>query len=209
MKRKRKVKKKVIVLLVLILLLIALVVGVIMYTNSNKKTDSSSKKVVDEIPEYGYVLDNNKTKLYKNLFKKLAEVLGKDDVDYDEYAKLVSELAVSDFYTLDNKTSKNDIGGVQFIRKDNRENFVLEASETVYKYVEQNLDGKRNEELPIVSKIEVTDTKQEAYKYKDISDDKAYVIKVKLEYKKDLGYPEEVEVRLLHSDKKLEIYSMK
>lgn len=209
MKRKRKVKKKVIILLVLILLLIALVVGVIMYTNSNKKTDSSSKKVVDEIPEYGYVLDNNKTKLYKNLFKKLAEVLGKDDVDYDEYAKLVSELAVSDFYTLDNKTSKNDIGGVQFIRKDNRENFVLEASETVYKYVEQNLDGKRNQELPIVSKIEVTDTKQEAYKYKDISDDKAYIIKVKLEYKKDLGYPEEVEVRLLHSDKKLEIYSMK
>lgn len=209
MKRKRKVKKKVIVLLVLILLLIALVVGVIMYTNSNKKTDSSSKKVVDEIPEYGYVLDNNKTKLYKNLFKKLAEVLGKDDVDYDEYAKLVSELAVSDFYTLDNKTSKNDIGGVQFIRKDNRENFVLEASETVYKYVEQNLDGKRNQELPIVSKIEVTDTKQEAYKYKDIIDDKAYIIKVKLEYKKDLGYPEEVEVRLLHSDKKLEIYSMK
>lgn len=209
MKRKRKVKKKVIVLLVLILLLIALVVGVIMYTNSNKKTDSSSKKVVDEIPEYGYVLDSNKTKLYKNLFKKLADVLNKDDVDYDEYAKLVSELAVSDFYTLDNKTSKNDIGGVQFIRKDNRENFVLEASETVYKYVEQNLDGKRNQELPIVSKIEVTDTKQEAYKYKDISDDKAYVIKVKLEYKKDLGYPEEVEVRLLHSDKKLEIYSMK
>lgn len=209
MKRKRKVKKKVIILLVLILLLIALVVGVIMYTNSNKKTDSSSKKVVDEIPEYGYVLDNNKTKLYKNLFKKLAEVLGKDDVDYDEYAKLVSELAVSDFYTLDNKTSKNDIGGVQFIRKDNRENFVLEASETVYKYVEQNLDGKRNQELPIVSKIEVTDTKQEAYKYKDIIDDKAYIIKVKLEYKKDLGYPEEVEVRLLHSDKKLEIYSMK
>ena len=209
MKRKRKVKKKVIILLVLILLLIALVVGVIMYTNSNKKTDSSSKKVVDEIPEYGYVLDNNKTKLYKNLFKKLAEVLGKDDVDYDEYAKLVSELAVSDFYTLDNKTSKNDIGGVQFIRNDNRENFVLEASETVYKYVEQNLDGKRNQELPIVSKIEVTDTKQEAYKYKDISDDKAYIIKVKLEYKKDLGYPEEVEVRLLHSDKKLEIYSMK
>lgn len=209
MKRKRKVKKKVIILLVLILLLIALVVGVIIFTNSNKKTDSSSKKVVDEIPEYGYVLDNNKTKLYKNLFKKLAEVLGKDDVDYDEYAKLVSELAVSDFYTLDNKTSKNDIGGVQFIRKDNRENFVLEASETVYKYVEQNLDGKRNQELPIVSKIEVTDTKQEAYKYKDISDDKAYIIKVKLEYKKDLGYPEEVEVRLLHSDKKLEIYSMK
>lgn len=209
MKRKRRVKKKVIILVVLILLLIALVVGVIMYTNSNKKTDSSSKKVVDEIPEYGYVLDSNKTKLYKNLFKKLADVLNKDDVDYDEYAKLVSELAVSDFYTLDNKTSKNDIGGVQFIRKDNRENFVLEASETVYKYVEQNLDGKRNQELPVVSKIEVTDTKQEAYKYKDISDDKAYVIKVKLEYKKDLGYPEEVEVRLLHSDKKLEIYSMK
>ena len=46
-------------------------------------------------------------------------------------------------------------------------------------------------------------------KYKDIEDENAYVVKVNLEYKKDLGYPEEVEISLLHNDKKLEIYKMK
>ena len=207
--KKRKVKKRVIVLIVLIVLLIALVIGGIVFVHPNKKSEPKTKKVLNEIPEYGYVLDNNKTKLYKGLFKDLVKVLEEKEVNYDEYAKLIAELAVSDFYTLDNKVSKNDIGGVKFIRKENQENFVLEASETVYKYVKQNLDGKRQQELPEVSKIEVATMKNEAYKYKDIKDDKAYVVNLKLEYKKDLGYPKEVTAKILHSDKKLEIYYMK
>ncbi len=207
--KKRRVKKKVIVLIILIILLIALIIGGMIFVHPNKKIPTDTKKVLNEIPGYGYVLDDNKTKLYKSLFKDLVKVLEEKEVNEEEYAKLVSELAVSDFYTLDNKISKNDIGGVQFIRKENRDNFVLEASETVYKYVKQNLDGKRNQELPEVSKIEVSSIKNEAYKYKDIKDDKAYTAKLKLEYKKDLKYPTEVTVKLLHNDKKLEIYYMK
>ncbi len=207
---KRRVKKKVIVLMVLIVLLLALIVGGVIFVLPNKKhVPTTEKKVLNEIPEYGYVLDNNKTKLYKDLFKELVKTLDVKDINYEEYAKLISELAVSDFYTLDNKVSKNDIGGVQFIRQENRDNFVLEASETVYKYVKQNLDGKRTQELPEVSKIEVSSVKNEAYKYKDIKDDKAFVVNLKLEYKKDLGYPKEVTTKVLHSDKKLEIYYIK
>jgi len=43
----------------------------------------------------------------------------------------------------------------------------------------------------------------------NIKDEKTYVVTVKLEYKEDLGYPEELEIKLLHDDKKLEIYEMK
>lgn len=208
MKHKRKVKKQVKILIVLIVILILLLAGGYVYKTKFIKEESASK-VTDKIEGYDYVLEDNKPKIYKNLFKKLAEVLKEDDVDYEQYAKIISQMAVFDFYNLDDKVSKNDVGGVQFIRKENKENFILEASETVYKYIEQNSDGKRTQELPIVTKVEVSDIKTDKYSYQNIKDDNSYIVKVKLEYKKDLGYPKDVEVRLLHTDKKLEIYKMK
>lgn len=207
--KKRRLKKKVVVLIVLIIVLLLMLGGLFIYMKFNKSEPSKPAKVVNKIDEYGYVLESNQTKPYKSLFKQLAKVLNEEEVDYDEYAKLISQMAVMDFYNLDNKVSKNDIGGVEFIWKDSKDNFILQSSETVYKYIEQNLDGKRKQELPIVTKTEISSIKNDKYSYKNIKDDKAYIIKVKLEYKKDLGYPKEVEVRLLHTDKKLEIYYMK
>ncbi len=208
-KKKRKIKKKAIVLIVLIIVLLLLVTGLVIFTKKGKGSELKPTKVENEISEYGYILESNQTKLYKSLFKDLRKVLESEEIDYDEYAKIISQMAAADFYTLNNKSSKNDVGAVQFIKKENQENFILQSSETVYKYIEHNLDGKRKQELPEVVKTEVKDLKNDKYSYKDIKDDKAYVIKVKLEYKKDLDYPEEVEIRLLHTDKKLEIYYMK
>ena len=113
---------------------------------------------------------------------------------------------VLDFYTFDNKVSKNDVGGTQFILKDYRSNFILKASDTVYKYIELNLDGKRKQELPVVKDTEVIDIKTNNYTYEKIKDSKAYIIKIKITYEKDLGYPTEVTVKLVHQDKKLEIF---
>ena len=208
MKKRRKLKKKVVVLIVLIIIALFSITGLIIYNTFFSKSDNSVK-VVDEIPGYGYTLQDDQPKIYKELFKELAEVLSKDSVDEDEYAKLISQMAVIDFYNLDNKVSKNDVGGVQFIRSKNIDNFVLEASETVYKYIEQDIYGNRNQTLPEVTSSSVKNIKQEAYSYKDIKDDKAYTVIVNIEYKKDLDYPTEVIVKLLHNDKKLEIYEMK
>ena len=114
-----------------------------------------------------------------------------------------------DFYNLDNKVSKNDIGGVQFIYSPYKENFVLEASETVYKYIEHNLYKDRTQQLPVVDSSYVDSIKTEKYQYKKIKDDEAYSVNVKLTYKKDMGYPSNVVVKLLHNGDKLEVYYMK
>ena len=208
MKKRRKLKKKVVVLIVLIIIALFSITGLVLYNTFFSKSDNSVK-VVDEIPGYGYTLQDDQPKIYKELFKELAEVLSKDSVDEEKYAKLISQMAVIDFYNLDNKVSKNDVGGVQFIRAKNIDNFVLEASETVYKYIEHDIYENRNQTLPEVTSSSVKDIKQEAYSYKDIKDDKAYTLTVNIEYKKDLDYPTEVIVKLLHNDKKLEIYEMK
>ena len=123
-------------------------------------------------------------------------------------------MLVLDFYNLDNKMSKNDIGGTQFIMDNYRSNFILEASETVYKYIEHNVYGNRKQELPKVKEVSVESVNTNTYKYNNITDDKAYIIKVKVSYEKDLGYPTSVVVKLLHTKMengktKLEVFYMK
>lgn len=210
MKKKRKLKKKFIVLIILTVFLLLLLGALALYMFVFKdKSQPKTIKPTSKMAEYGYTLETDQTKLYKDLYKELEDVLNKEEVNYDEYAKLIAQLAVADFYNLDNKVSKNDIGATEFIISDYLDNFVLEASETVYKYIQVNTDGKRNQTLPIVTNTEIDDLKQEKYQYKNIKDDKAYIAKVKVTYEKDLGYPKTVEIRMIHNDKKLEIYKMK
>ena len=131
-----------------------------------------------------------------------------ENYEEEDYAKLVAQLLVVDFYDLDNKISKNDVGGVQFIYEPVRENFVLEASETVYKYVENNLDGDRKQSLPQVVDSEVVSIADSSYKSDDINDATAFLVTVKVSYKKDLGYPTNIAVKLIHSNDKLEVVEM-
>lgn len=205
-------KKKIFIIILIVSLLIILLASGAYFTyktiNKNKSAISGST-VVDKIDKYGYTLEEDAPKVYKDLFKQLQDVLNKDEVDYEEYAKIVAQMMVVDFYNLDNKVSKNDIGGVQFIYEDYKENFVLEASETVYKYIEHNLYNDREQQLPVVDSSYVDSIKTEKYEYKKIKDDEAYTVVVKLTYKKDMGYPESVTVKLLHNNDKLEVYYMK
>ena len=41
-----------------------------------------------------------------------------------------------DFYNLENKITKNDVGGLQFIHEDMQENFLLKAKDTMYKNID-------------------------------------------------------------------------
>ncbi len=212
MKLKKSVKKKVNILIISLVVLILLVIGFLAYKRFfNNNTTPNKVKVVDKIGDYGYELEEDAPKEFKNLFEELRKLLSKDEFDEKEYASLVSRLLVLDFYNLDNKISKNDIGGVQFIRSDQQKNFILEASETVYKYIEHNVYGNRTQELPVVSKVEASEIKETTYKYKNINDEKAYKVTVDVTYKKDLGYPSKVTVVLIHNsdnEKKLEVIKM-
>ena len=46
------------------------------------------------------------------------EFLNECDLKEEEYAKVISQLFVTDLFTLDNKLTSNDIGGLQFIYKE-------------------------------------------------------------------------------------------
>lgn len=108
--KKRKLKKKVVILIILIVVLILCITGFILYKTLSKNQVAEAK-VIDSIEEYGYVLEDDQPKIYKDLFKELSKVLKEENVNEEEYAKILSQMFSIDFYNLENKVSKNDVGG--------------------------------------------------------------------------------------------------
>lgn len=205
--KKRKLKKKVVILIILIVVLILCITGFILYKTLSKNQVAEAK-LIDSIEEYGYVLEDDQPKIYQDLFKELSKVLQAENVDEEEYARLISQMFSIDFYNLENKVSKNDVGGTMFISTDYVDNFTLKASDTVYKYIEHNLYNDRDQNLPVVTSSSVNKLENVTYEYKSINDDNAYEVTVNLEYEEDLGYPTEIVLTLIHNDKKLEICEM-
>lgn len=207
-KKKKKINMKKVVLVILVI--IVAIFGLIVVKDKlfGGKEVQKETKVVDKLDKYGYELNDNETKYYNDLFKKLKTVLNKDKVNEEEYAKLISQLFLADYFNLDNKISKNDVGGVQFVYKDYQTSFTKKSTDEVYKYVESNIYKNRNQELPIVTNVEVTDITKGSFDYLDKTDDDAYTVELKVSYKKDLGYQKNVTLVLIHSGIKLEIAKM-
>lgn len=204
-KRRRRIKKGFVIFIVIILALIILLVGKNLVSNNKK---ANKVEVSDNIEEYGYELNNNETKYYKNLFGELKKELSKTDINEEKYASLIAQLFVTDFFNLDNKENKNDIGGTQFVYADFQSDFEKLAKESVYKSLENNIYDSRNQKLPIVTNTEVINVEKITYEYLDNSDSEAYEVNVQIEYKEDLEYQDECTIIIVHSNNKLEIVKM-
>ena len=204
MKKKSKLKK---LLIILIILVIIAIIGILVY-NFFFKNKEEEVKIIKSIPEYGYDLRENETKLYKDEFEKLDDILSKNDIDYEEYAKEIAKLFIIDFYTLSNKQSKNDIGGTDFIKESMRDNFIEEARSTFYRYIEV-LSDNRNQDLPEVSEIKSVKIEDTSFTYSDDTvDDNAYRVTISWDYKEDFGYETKANMIIVREDKKLYIVEM-
>lgn len=218
-------KKSKKILIALIIIVILAIIGILLY-NYFSKDEPKEVKTIKSISGYGYELKENETELYKNEFENLDKILSKDEVDYEEYAKSIAKLFIIDLYTLDNKLSKNDIGGTDFIKEDMRDNFIDEVRSTFYKYLEVDSED-RNQDLPEVSEITdisienttfvikdtKTTTKSSKSKYK--TEDKnvgetvdAYKVTISWDYKEDFGYENNANMIIIKEDKKLYIVEM-
>lgn len=210
-KQKKSMKKTTkvrIIVLVVVILISLLICGFVVKKYIDKTNDSggaSEVKVNDTIDDFGYELTENATEYYKELFNKLKTLLADSNYDEEEYAKLVSQMFVADFYNLDNKVTNSDIGGTDFIATDYVDNFKLAAQNTIYKTIESNVYGDRKQELPKVLKASIDSITKEKFTYNNTNDSNAYKVKISINYETDMGYPDDVTLILIHNDKKLEI----
>ena len=214
-KEEKKDKKISIKLILLIILVLAVLVSAfVLYkklSNKDKKPEVEEVKKEDEIQtkEFDYTLYDNKSDFYKEYFAKLKEELLKDEVNDEEYAKIISQSFVVDFYSLADKTTSTDIGGLDFIYENIKTNFVEKAADTIYKYVESNVYGDRKQDLPKVKSTEVTNVTKTPVTIGELNDQNGYTTTISVTYDKDLGYPKSVTLTLLHVEKKLYIVEVK
>ena len=189
-----------------LILVVIIVIGVKFTLEFLVKDDKNvvTKKELDSLELYGYTLDDYDSDLYKEYFNDLKNTLNSKEVNYEDYAKEIVKLFVSDFYTLDNKLTSSDIGGVEFIPSDMVENFKMHAGDTMYNHVKTNIYGDRVQELPIVKSVEVTNIENITYTYKD-KEYSAYRVSSRWEYQEDLGYKNNEIFTLIKDNNKLYI----
>lgn len=189
-----------------LILVVIIVIGLKFTLEFLVKDDKNvvTKKELDSLELYGYTLDDYDSDLYKEYFNDLKNTLNSKEVNYEDYAKEIVKLFVSDFYTLDNKLTSSDIGGVEFIPSDMVENFKMHAGDTMYNHVKTNIYGDRVQELPIVKSVEVTNIENITYTYKD-KEYSAYKVSARWEYQEDLGYKNNEIFTLIKDNNKLYI----
>ena len=152
-------KKKIVIVILILLICFLVIIGAKLLLNLKPDKQENVK-----IQGYDYQLEDRDTKLYQDKFLELKQILEQEQIDKQEYAKLVSELYLIDLYTIDNKTSKYDVGSLEFICQEDQEEFKNKVMDTIYKLVEDNSTNTRKQNLPIVKNTEVVDIKEIEYK---------------------------------------------
>ena len=195
-------RKKYKLTLIIIAILIIMVAFITFFILFNGKKEVEKINVVDSIDEYGYTLDDRDSKLMKEIYEELKNILIKDEINYEEYAKTISKLFVIDLFTMNNKINKYDVGSTEYVYTENVDNFKLNVEDTIYKSIINNSNGKRKQELPCVSGVNIESITEEEFEMNENMVD-AYVIKINWKYEKDLGYDDYATIKLIKEDNKL------
>lgn len=197
-------KKKYKRLIILFVVIALLAIGCFLIFKMLKKDDvQENVNVVDSISEYGYNLDDRDTELMKSTYEELKNILNSDEIDYEKYADTLARLFVIDLFTMNNKINKYDVGGTEYVYPDAIENFKLNVEDTIYKNMENNSSGKRKQNLPEVSSIDVLSTEVGEYTIGETDTFDAYIVDLAWEYVSDLGYDDNATVTLVKMEDKL------
>ncbi|MBQ6323549.1 MAG: hypothetical protein IJI22_01815 [Bacilli bacterium] len=207
-----KLKKKVKITLFIILWIIVAVAGIFVYKKyfATKSKEVKEVKVVNQVEKYGYTLKENKPAKYKEMFEELKKILNKENVDEEEYVKKITEMFIYDFYSLNDKVAKTDIGGTEFVYNEILENFLKNAQDTYYKYIESNIYNNRKQSLPVVANISIDNVEKKPFAYGNKTDEEAYVVEASWTYTDDQfsSYQNKATLVFIHDDVKLSLVEL-
>lgn len=196
------------ILFAIVVIVVIAVIGVLAYKVIGPSIIKEEDPVIDlnvvEIKGYGIHLDDNDSNLYRDEYKILEENLLGKEINYEEYAKSVAKMFIIDLYTIKNKSNKYDVGGLDFLYPDAIDNFTVNVTDTIYKYVEDNTSGERTQQLPAVNAITVESIKEGKFTIESEKKEyKSYVVNLTWTYSIDLGYDTKGEVIIIKKDNKL------
>ena len=196
--------------LIIISVLLVGVIGIgvlkIFHSDEKKVEEPNVSSIISNINNYGYTLDDRDTDYMKELFKELETILNESEVDYQAYAETLAKLFVIDFYTLDNKINKYDVGSLEYILSSSLDMFRQKAVDTIYRDILDNTYRDRIQDLPEITNVNIINTEEVTYTLNDEEVD-AIKITMNYEYKEDLGYDTEGTIYLVRNANKLEVAS--
>ena len=198
-------KYKISIIIIIFLLFVICTLGVIYFTRDDEKELVIEKK--DEISNYNYTLKENDSSLKEEKFNELKEILEKAEIDDAKYAQVLAEIFVLDVYDLDSKLNKYDIGGVEFIFENEKDKFKKIMQDTLYNSIEDDTLNNREQELPKVTNVITEEILSEKFEYKGIVYP-SWNVQIKIDYKKDLGYDNNVLVTVIKEENKLYIVAI-
>lgn len=214
--KKERIKMKPITKILLLIIVLAILVGGFLVWNNFIRPRANKSKVVDSIKndDVDYVVSDTDTKLFKENFNELKKILNAKKVDNKKYAETITKLFVIDFFTLSNKTSKNDVGGVQFVYGGYQKDFVDGARDTIYKQVHSLVtDDKSNSDLPTVTKVKIDDIDEisPASMFEGLGfteDQVGYMVNISWEYKNKDDFQKNATIIIVPDGKKLSVGRM-
>ncbi len=191
-------RKKYKVLLKLITFIFIVIVLILLGKNFFLKENIKEAQVIDSINSFEYTLDDRDTKLMKDNYQELKEVLKENPINDEKYASSIAKLFIIDLFTLDNKVNKYDVGAIEYVYPDARSNFKLNATDTIYKNVV--IKSNRKNKLPIVKSIDILEVKENKYTLNE-EEYPSYDITLSWDYETDLGYDHKGIVTCIKKDK--------
>lgn len=197
---------------IFLLLFIASIIlcGLYLYKAFIKDKDNNEPAVLEKINNFDYTLENDKPEYYKDLFSELKDCLNKSDIDYEIYSKVVAKMFVYDLFNINNKSSSSDIGGLNFVYSDFKNDYIEIVKTSLYNNVKSNIYNDRNQDLPIVNDVKIDEFKETVFSYKGNDFSLAYLINLSIIYEKDLGYPQKCELIIAKNENgKMEIVKLK
>ena len=211
--RRLEMKKKNKILIILLLLLLAGGIGFGVYYFIFKEEPvtlepTKEVQITNSIENYGYNLDDRDTELFKTKFEELKTLLNEEQFDTEEYVSLISQLFIIDLYTIDNKISRYDVGGLEYVYKDAVASFQSVAQNSIYKTVENNLDDTRTQKLPEVSEIMIDSIKETTFTMPNDSVVNGYGVKLTWDYVESLGYDTHATLILIPDENKYGVVYM-
>lgn len=203
---KKKKRKKTIIRVVLVVIIL-LVIALLSYKFIFSKRSSNTKvevKILDTVENYDYVLSDKDSKLYKQEYNKLKEILKKKEIDEKTYATQVAKMFVIDLYSIRTKINKYDVGGTEFFYRDKRTMFETKVMDTLYNTLQDNTYGDRKQDLPLVSSIEEVSVEEVSYTMSGYEVE-AYLVKLNWTYDSNLQYDDEGSVIVTKDDFRMSV----
>lgn len=155
----------------------------------SKKEDSKNEKVVEEQKEKTQLIENhqytsplNPTENQILAYNDLSATVEKGD--NKEEAKQVAVSFVYDFFTLSNKKSAEDIGGLQFIPSNKVATFMQYAKSYYYSNYSTIANEYGKENLPEVDSVSVESMEEAQLDFGEYTNS-GYIINVKVTYKEN------------------------